>query len=240
VTTRRLSVWLAALVLLLAGTGCQAVLRTEADLHADGSGVVRAGLGLDADALAQLGDPAKELRLDDLRQAGWSVSGPDKEKDGLTWVRLSKGFATPDQGSEVAAQLSGPDGPFKAFRFTHGRSFLKTKTSFSGVVDLSNGLAGLSDPALQQALGNFSPGLDLAGLRQRFGADLDKDVQVQVVARLPGRSRTWQPKLGDKLELQLASEAWNTGPIAGALAALLFAATALVVAVTTRWRPARR
>ena len=184
---------------------------------------MRAGLGMDADALRQLGDPAKELRLDDLRQAGWTVTGPSKEKDGLTWVRIAHSFASPAEADRVAAQL-GP--PFRDLTLRRQRTFLRTKTSLTGTIDLSQGLAAFSDPALQQSLG---PGVDL-------GKVTDENLHVRFEAHLPGQTRTWAPKVGEQLRISARAEKWNVEPIAAAGAALLFALTGLVVLAVTRRR----
>jgi len=191
---------------------------------------VRAGIGLDDEALRQLGDPAKELRLDDLREAGWTVAPPVKEKDGLTWVRIAHRFASPDEADKVAAQL-GP--VFRDLRLVRTRSFTKTKTSLTGEIDLSRGLAAFSDPALDAALG----GADLGTLT-------DANVHVRFDARLPGRTRTWAPKLGDQVRISAQTEAWNVAPIAaaaGAVAlALALAGGVLSVTVVRRRRRRRR
>ena len=211
-----------ALVLVaLATSGCQVALTAGVESERDGSGWVRAGLGLDDEALRELGDPAKELRLDDLRQAGWDVSGPEEEKDGLTWIRVAKRFAAAEDAARVAAELSGPDGPFRDFRLERARTFLKTRTSFTGLVDLSRGLAGLNDPTLQEKLGDYDLGLD----RLREG------VTVRVEAELPGRTQSWQPALGEQLRLEASSEVWNLLPLvpAGACVAFALGAVALLV-----------
>ena len=206
------------------------------DAAPDGSGTVRAAVGFDDEALAQVGDPATELRLDDLRQAGWTVVGPRKEKDGLTWVRAAKHFATPDEAGRVAAELSGPDGPFRDIRLHRSRSFLRTRTTLTGVVDLTNGLAGLSDPDVQAKVGDTGLGLDLDALRRRFGPSADDAVRVRFDARLPAHSQSWAPKLGQQVRIDARAEAWNLVPVLGAAAALVFAAAALVVTVVSRRR----
>ena len=87
------------LVVLLgwATTACHVSIAAGVDVARDGSGRVSAGVGLDADAVKEIGDPATALRVDDLRRAGWQVEGPRREDDGLTWVRASKPFADPEQ-----------------------------------------------------------------------------------------------------------------------------------------------
>ena len=190
----------------------------------DGSGWVSAGLGLDREALRQLGDPSKELRLDDLRQSGWDVTGPDEEDDGLTWVRVAKRFATPTEAAQVASELSGPEGPFRDFRLERSRTFLKTRTSLTGRLDLSRGLAGLNDPGLQEKLGDYDLGLD----RLREG------VTVRVEAELPGRTETWQPALGEQVRMEASSEVWNLLPLVPAAAAVVFAVAALATFLRRR------
>lgn len=223
-------------VLLLATAGCQVTLSAGVEARFDGSGVVRAAVAFDDEALAEIGDLPTELRLDDLRQAGWEVDEPRKEDDGLTWVRAAKGFATPEEASRVAGELSGPQGPFRDFRLESSRSFLKTKTSFTGLLDLSDGLAGLSDAGVQSKLGDADLGLDLDGLRRRFGPDLDRAVQVRMEARLPGRHETWQARMGEQVRMEARAEAWNLVPVLGAVAALVFAVAALAVTVASRRR----
>ena len=227
---------LAVLLLLLAGPGCQVTLTAGIDARADGSGTVQAAIGFDDEALAEVGNPATELRLDDLRQAGWRVDGPRKEKDGLTWVRAAKPFANPAEASRVAAELSGSGGPFRDLRLQRSHSLFKTKVALTGTVDLSNGLAGLSDPAVQAKLGAADLGLDLPGLQRRFGAAVDEAVRVRFEARLPGHSQAWQPKMGEQLRMESRTETWNFLPLLGAGAALAFAIAALAVVVVARRR----
>lgn len=231
----RLAALGALLVLALVTTGCQVTLTAGIDLEADGKGTVRAGVGFDDEALREVGDLGAGLRADDLRQAGWDVTGPAKEDDGLTWLRASKGFDNPDEAVRVAAQLAGPDGPFRDLRVTRERSLLRTETSFSGVVDLSEGLAGLSDAELQAALGDFDLGLDLESLRRRFGDALGDRVRVEVTTRLPGKvtantptfdggRAVWTAALGERVDLVA------TGRLTR-LASLVYGAVALLVAV---------
>jgi len=247
---------LLALALALVGTGCQVTLSAGIDLGADGSGTVHAGVGFDDEALREIGDLGAVLRADDLRAAGWEVVGPAEEDDGLTWVRASKGFDDPEEATTVAAQLAGAGGPFLDFRVTHQRSLLRTRTSFTGVVDLSVGLAGLSDADLQAALGDFDLGLDLEGLRGRFGDALGERVRVQVSAKLPGEVKAtstgadtpmvdggravWTPALGERIELMATGQLARLAPLVfGTLALLVVAAGLAVVGLRIRRRRRR-
>jgi len=242
----------AVVALALFATGCHVTLATGIDLRADGSGTIHAGAGFDDEAVAEIGDLGAALRADDLRAAGWEVVGPAKEDDGLTWVRASKGFEDPDEAAVVAAQLSGPDGPFRDFRVTRTRSLLRTTTSFAGVVDLTNGLAGLSDADLQAALGDFDLGLDVDGLRRRFGDSLGDRVRVEVSAKLPGKvaaatatvdhgRAVWTPAPGDRVELVATGDLRRLAPLVyGTLALVAVTAGLAVVGLRTRVRRRKR
>jgi len=240
------------LALAVCATGCQVSLSAGIDVRDDGSGTVHAGVGFDDEAMGQIGDLAAGLRADDLRAAGWEIAGPAKEDDGLTWVRASKGFDDPEEAAVVAAQLSGPLGPFKDLRITRERSLLRTRTSFTGVADLSGGLSGLSDAELQAALGDFDLGLDLEGLRRRFGDALGERVRVEVSAKLPGKVEAntptieggravWTPAPGERIDLVAGGDLRRLAPlIYGALALVVVALGLATFVLRLRLRQRRR
>jgi len=236
-------------LLAWATSACQVTLAAGVDVARDGSGRVTAALGLDADAVQELGDVATALRVDDVRQAGWQVEGPLKEGDGLTWVRASKPFADPDQVPAIVAELNGADGPFRDFRVIRTKSLTRSRTTFTGTLDLSAGLTGLSDPDLTAALGDVDLGLDVKGLRSRLDDALGRTVSVRATAGLPGEVTTnapgreggravWAPELGQTVRLEASSEALRIDPVLpiGAGLGLVLAVTLLVVLVRRRRR----
>lgn len=253
---------LPVLVALLAwgATACQVTLVAGVDVNRNGTGRVTAGVGLDADAVKEIGDLSSGLRLDDVRRAGWEVGVPTTETDGLTWVRASKPFSDPAQVPAILAELNGGEGPFRDFRVVRTKSLTRAKTTFTGTLDLSRGLAGLSDPELATVLGDVDLGLGVAGLQGRFGDALAKSVVVEVTAGLPGKVTTnatghdggralWAPALGQTVHLEASSEALKIDPRIpiAAGAALLLVLVLLVTAVRRRRRrrvrgtvPARR
>jgi hypothetical protein len=182
---------------------------------------VRAGVGLDAEAAQGAPELAKQLRVDDLRQSGWTVTGPAKEDDGLTWVRASKPFSTPAQATEFMNELAGADGPFRDLALDQDRTLLKNRTTFSAAVDLSHGMSAFVD----------------ADLKAKLGDDLKVDegaFDFKVTARLPGETKTWNPPLGQTTVLQASAESWRLIPVVPATIAVLCAAAAILLVVRRR------
>jgi len=219
---------LLAVVLLSA---CQVSIAVGVDAKADGSGVVRATVTLDKAAADEAGDLSGRLRVDDLQQAGWRVDGPTRTKDGGQEVQASKRFATPVEATAIVEELSGANGPFREFKLGRSRSFLKTKTTFSGRVDLARGLGSFSDDELRQRLGS-DLGFDPAELEGRLGRTLSRVFPVKVVTRLPGAMESnapltadngaqWSPTFGENVVLTASAEKWNRGNIAAAVVAAL-------------------
>lgn len=170
--------------------------------------------------------------------------GPRKEGDGRTWIRASKPFDTPADATAVVEQISGKNGPFTDFHLTRSRSFLTTKTSFTGTVDLSSGVEAFGDDQLRTRLGGSSIGVDPKKLEKQLGQVLDRVFTFRVQTRLPGKVESnapleadqgaeWRPKLGEKVTLVATSSALNTRQVAGAVIAVL-AVVALVVVLAVR------
>lgn len=238
----RLTFAVAALALLIC-SACQVTIAVGVDAQQNGSGVVRAGVGLDDDALHQIPDLAQQLRVDDLKKAGWTIVGPRKESDNRTWVRASKAFANPAGAAKAMNELNGPKGPFKNFKLTSKHSFLRTKTSFSGTVDRV-GASALADPQLQQQLAGS--GVDTNVLEQQLNQIIDRSVQTEVVVHLPGKISSnapteisggvlWHPKSGEQARLTATSTAWHFRPIIFGAIAVVLAIAAVIV-----WRRSRK
>ncbi|MGI9022665.1 MAG: hypothetical protein ACR2HV_05440 [Acidimicrobiales bacterium] len=227
---------IASLLLILAAGACQVRITGGVDMEPDGSGTVRAGVGLDAEALRVVGDIASVLQVDDLRAGGWKIDGPREEDDGLTWVRASRQVADTEEAEAALAALSGPGGPFRDLTISRSQTLVHNRTRLTGTVDLTGGLTGLSDADFLAKVGDGLP-LDVDGLREEFGADLDRVVQVQFEAALPGSESgntedrdgdrlVWRAPMGASLPIEADSQALNLIPLA-VLAVVLLAATGL-------------
>jgi hypothetical protein len=237
---------LALLLSALALSACQVRVTAGIDVEAGGEGTVRAAVGLDAEALNAVGDLAGALRVDDLRAAGWKVEGPRPEDDGLTWVRASRSFSDVDEAGLALSQISGPDGPFRNLSFEREGSFLRTRNRLSGTVDLSGGLTGFADADLRNLVGDTIR-LDPDGLRGELGADLDRAVQVQFEARLPGSVRSnaperaadrsvWRPAVGQQLVVEASSSGLTIPVVPMALAVVLLLAVGVGGVLVARRR----
>lgn len=216
----------------------------------DGSGTVQVDVALDAEAAGRV-DLADQLRVDDLERAGWTVAGPQRTDDGATVVSASKPFATPDAAGEVLAEVSGVEGPFRAFEVTRQSSFLTTTYAFEGRADLSAGIDGFSDDELRAALEGSGFGLDGPALESVLGAPVADTFAFEVRAELPGDleamapglvtpdGAVWRPGVGEEVNLAASSRLLHTERLVW-LGIAAITALALVVVLARNRRRHRR
>jgi hypothetical protein len=198
------------------------------DVDAGGSGSVSVTATLDKAAVEAVGDVSNEVRLADLRRAGWTVGPVSKTSSGGASLVVSHPFSDPSHVQALMAEVAGASGPFESVSLAQQRSFLRTSTQLRGRVDLSGGLGAFADPALRSALrGTQSEPLGVPDSRL-LGPD--DHVGLSVSAHLPGRDGvTWEPVLGGPpVSLAASSRAWNLANV-GSLAVAVAAAVALGV-----------
>ena len=171
--------WLIGAAALL--SSCRVDASVDVVVGDDGVGEVRVNAGFDDEALARAGD----LRLDDVRAAGWSVTGPQKELDrdasGLMWVHATKGFTGSEQFTAIMSEINGPNGIFRDFRLVRSTGFAKVAYTVTGTIDPARGLESFSDPEVAQLLGGNALG--------RPAADVLKDAanaSLVLAVELPG------------------------------------------------------
>jgi len=234
----RLLLAVAALVLL---TGCNVSLNVGVDAHADGSGVVRVVVTLDRDAADRLHKAGGQLAADDLRKAGWTVATTTGAKDGHEDLTATKPFNTPEELTAVMAEVAGPRQAFKDFKLTRKRSFLHTRTAFSGVVNLTGGATAFGDDRLKQQTG-ADLGVDVAELERQAGEAVNRFLTVQVAVRLPGdvsanaptkagNGAVWRPKLGELAALSASGSQLDLRRVVVLPLALIAAVLAAVLTV---------
>lgn len=235
----RLAAAVAAGLLLAA---CQVRTVVSVDVAEDGSGTVAVAVGLDPEAMARVPDLAELLRVEDLAEAGWEVTGPERDADGTTWVRATKRFATHADAGRVLAEVAGTGGPFRDFRLDREHAFARTRFRLEGVVDLSGGLEAFGDDALAALLEGEPLGEDEAAIEARLGRPLAEAFTVEVAVRLPGsveasnadgrdgRALVWTPTLGGgPVELVAGTEVRRTGTVVLVAVAVVAALAALAV-----------
>jgi hypothetical protein len=183
---------------------------------------------LDRAAVDAVGDLSKEVRLADLRRAGWSVAPVERTAGGGAVLRASHPFSDPSQVRSLISDVAGASGPFAGVSLAQQRSFLRTSTQVRGRVDLSGGLGAFADPALTSALRGTAA--DPLGVPEARLLGPDDHFSLSVSAHLPGRDPvTWEPALGGPpVVLVASSRAWNMANLTS-LSVAVAAAVALGV-----------
>lgn len=246
--------WRAPALVALASllfTSCRVDVQLLVAAEEDGSGLVRATFVIDEEALDALGgDLEDRLRVSDLLQVGWTVTTTPEEGGGAAVV-AEKAFVDPDDLTVVIRELSGETGPLRDVRLTRSRSRFRTSFDFSGLVDLTAGVAGSSldpdDEGLVQSLAD--EGVDVDTLSSFLGARIDEAFSFEIVAALPGDGDdnaphsvggepAWRPEVGDEVVLQASSSRLDTIRVALLAAAALFGVLAL--GVVSDWGRRRR
>lgn len=194
-------------------TGCQAAFTVDTKVNEDGSGLVTVGLGLDAKALARVGDPDLTVEVQDMKAAGWTIEPARKEADGLTWIRASRRFATVDQATEILGSLHPT--AFRDFKLERHSSITQTDWRFSGTIDLTGGLATFSDREVAQQLGGDPLGGRAAEVEQQEGRPLADMVTFRMAVELPGAdgAKSWSPSLRDTAPTEVTAESSQLLPI---------------------------
>ena len=251
---------LAAAAVALTGA-CRVDVSVGIDAEADGTGRVRAAALLDDEAVDRLvgeaagdpatSDPATRIKVDDLRSAGWTVTGPRPTDDGGLEVVATHPFDDVAEARRLLSEIAGDPGPFRDVTLRQDRGFFKTTTAFEGTVDLAAGLGSFTDPELREALEatDEAPlGVTQAQLEQRLGEAIERMFGLQVAVRLPGRvasnaptetgnGAVWAPSLGEEVVLEASSERWNVANVVAALVAILGGLALAVVLWRNRRRP---
>ena len=214
---RRAARLAAVAALLLAGCKVDAAVDIEAD--SDGSGRVTTTVTLDDAAAAEVGPLEEHVRVEDLRDAGWTVIVGDRV------VTATKRFDHPDEASQIVQEVGGV--LISRARVTRSSGFAKTTTEVDVEVDLTAGLQGFADAALIEQLGGLPGGFD------------PKDLNVSVAAAAAGESAvTVDVPLGQKAVVATSGSDWHVTRVLAAVAAPLLALAGGVLFYRRRTVPA--
>jgi hypothetical protein len=162
-------------VCAVALAACRADATIHVTLTTSGTGTVAATLVLDRQAVAIVGD---RVDVTDLRQEGWTVTGPVHAADGSESITVSHPFGSVNEGTALLARLGQP----VQLTVTGTRGSLSSTVGVEGSVDLRGGVDALAG----QVAG--LPGGAAAALAAvaRSGGTVPQ-FSLRVVATLPGK-----------------------------------------------------
>jgi hypothetical protein len=242
---------------VLWATACQVDATTTVTVAEDGSGTVVVEVVLDRQAFLRVDDITRQLRVDDLEEAGWQITGPEPTSDRGRRVVAQKGFDDPDDAAAILAEVTGPDGPLADARVERSKQFGRIEQGFEATLDLSGGIEAFSDPDLASLLNDLPIGQDVAALEEELGAPLADLTSFAVVVDLPagdessagdpaveerGERRVfrWEGSLGDRpvdLRAQTSEVNWTA---IGLAALAVVTGLALMVLLLRRLAARRR
>ena len=202
---------LAALVVV--SSACRVEATVTVEVSEDGSGTVAAAVELDAAAVDALGGFDDRVRVEDLEAAGWDVVGPTTDGWGVGRMSAAKRFDSPGRLAGVLAEVAGPTA-FRDVSLVRERSFARTTWRLTGIVDVSEGLDLLADPALSEVLDGLPFARTEAELALLVGCgetpcDVADSFSLVLVATMPttriddgsgaeGMVDRWTVTLGDR------------------------------------------
>lgn len=178
---RWLRIFLVASVALL--SSCRVDVGIDVAVNPDGSGVLSLSVTADKEVLAQAPGLAEDLRLDDVKSAGWTVGAPAPFGDGGLRVNLSHAFATVDEATTLLSSLNGPSGPLHNIVVTREATSAKVSTSVAGTLRVDGSLQAFADPDLLAKVG-ATPWADRIAAAKLSPQDA---VGITFTARLPGK-----------------------------------------------------
>jgi hypothetical protein len=201
-----------AIAALLLCAGCKVDARVDVTLRADGSGTVTARVTLDADAVRRLtthSPLAPAVPLDDVRAAGWTVSGWKTSARGAT-ITLSRDFAGQADLARRLEDLVGPTGVLRDAHVTRTRSWLSAKDAISVTGDLRHLSSGVkSDEELSASLA--AAGVDVNALDARLRSDLGRSLSLTLAVHAPdGSTKAVTLRAGDQERVSAASSRTHT------------------------------
>lgn len=191
--------WVLLLVaLVVVSVGCQVQVVVDTVVDQNGAGTVTVSVGLDEGARARIGDLATELQIQDLRDAGWTVTDPAADATGITWIRASKPFSSPEQLVATLAEIAGPETLFQQVEFTRVETDDDITYRVTGQVDLTQGVATFGDPEVAAQLGGDPFGGNVAAIEAEEGRPISDMVSFQITTSVAGGlPSTVRPTLTD-------------------------------------------
>jgi hypothetical protein len=167
-------------VVLLASCRVDSVVTLK--VKPNGSGTVSVVVTTNADIVSKAPGLKTDVRVDDLKEAGWKVTGPVDTDDGGVSITLTRAFNGPLEATAILNQINGTRGPLKQLVVTRTGKDTNSTWTLAGKLEVNGGLDAFADDAALELLG----GGPYIGEFNATGLDLGKVVGVTFNAELPG------------------------------------------------------
>ncbi len=171
----------AVLALAVVASGCQLDVVVDVDVAPDGTGVIVVVAEADAELVERVPTIADDLVLDDVRDAGWEVAGPEPAPDGGLTLTLTHGFEGEDEATNLLRSLGPPFNDPVLGRRQDNETATNTVRANLGLPD---GFASFADDDLVSAVG----GVPFADEFEEQGADPTNSMSAILRVSLPGEA----------------------------------------------------
>ena len=175
---RRALIVIAVLVL----SSCHVNATVDITMGVDGSGHITVTAVADAEVVKKAPGLADDLRFDDAKAAGWTVTPPAKAADGGVQVELAHPFATPEEATALLQSINGSGGPLHNVTLSRVVSAAGTTASLAGSLRI-DGMAAFADPDVLAAVGATPYAEEVVA----SGQGPTQAVTVTVRVSLPGK-----------------------------------------------------
>jgi hypothetical protein len=163
-------------------SACRVDTTVNIAMRANGSGTITITAVADADVVAKAPGLADDLRFDDAKSAGWTVTPPAKIDKGALKVELSHTFDNPESATALLQSINGSGGPLHSATLTRTLTDRGTLVSLAGTLRI-DGLAAFADPDVLAAVGATPYAEEVAA----SSSSPSQAVGVTVRATLPGK-----------------------------------------------------
>ena len=175
---RRALIVIAVMVL----SPCHVNATVDISMGDDGSGRITVTAVADADVVKKAPGLADDLRFDDAKAAGWTVTPPTGTDDGGLQVELTHPFANPEEATALLQSINGSGGPLHNVTMSRVVRDVGTTMLLAGSLRI-DGMAAFADPDVLAAVGATPYAEEVVA----SGQGPSQAVAVTVRAALPGK-----------------------------------------------------
>ena len=163
-------------------SSCHVNATVDISMGADGRGRITVTAVADAEVVEKAPGLADDLRFDDAKAAGWTVTPPASTADGGLRVELTHPFANPEEATALLQSINGSGGPLHNVTLTRSVSDAGTTVSLAGSLRI-DGMAAFADPDVLAAVGATPYAEEVVA----SGQSPTQAVTVTVRASMPGK-----------------------------------------------------